>query len=84
MQILLGYALSVLLLHELECRSRALFLRRRWRGASPCTLRQTPCACFGALTAPILFLLSAAISWELVESYWDAQGATTGAPLVSV
>lgn len=84
MQILVGYAVSLLLLHELECRSRALFLRRRWRGAPPSKPRWMPCTCCGAFTVPVLFLLSAVISWELVESFWEAQDAILGASLGSV
>ena len=67
--------LSVLLLHEVECHSRATFLRKQWRSAPPCAPRWMSCTRFGALTIPVLFLLSAVISWELVESFWDARGA---------
>ena len=40
--------LSVLLLHELEGCSRAMFLRRRWRGGQPCTQRRASSTCLGA------------------------------------
>ena len=80
-QVLFGYALSVLLLHELECRSRTIFLCKRWRNAPLSAPRWTSCTRFGALTIPVLFLLSAVVSWELVESFWEARGAILGASL---
>ncbi len=76
LQILFGYALSMLLLHELESRSRAYFLRKRGRTAQP---RMASGTCLGALTIPVFFLLSAVISWELVENFWEVKDAMAGA-----
>jgi hypothetical protein len=87
-QILFGYALSMLLLHELESRSRAFFLRKRRRSSAACS----PCAvappgtCLGAAVIPVFFLLSAVIAWELVEVFWelhDAMGWALVPPLAA-
>ncbi|CAL5224179.1 g6819 [Coccomyxa viridis] len=84
LQILFGYAVSLLVLHQLEARSRHLFLRRRWRGAPQCAPRRMSCACFGALTTPVLFLLSAVLLWELIEGFWEARDSITGPLLGAV
>ena len=79
--MLFGYVLSVLLLHKLEGCSRAMFLRKQWRSGQTCALRRAPGAYLGALTIPVLLLLSAVISWELVEGFWEARDALAGALL---
>ena len=86
MQILFGYALSMLLLHELESRSRAFFLRKRGRSAGACAPRVVAPAgtCLGAATIPVFFLLSAVIAWELVEGFWELHDAMGGALLPPV
>lgn len=84
MQILVGYALSMLLLHELESRCRARLLRAWGRAPRPCAPRMGgPGACLGRLTIPVFFLLSAVISWELVESFWEVRDAIGAALLAS-
>ena len=83
-QILFGYAVSLLVLHQLEARSRHLFLRRRLHGAPQCAPRRMSCACFGALTTPVLFLLSAVLLWELIEGFWEARDSITGPLLGAV
>lgn len=80
-QILFGYALSMLLLHKLESRSRAFFLRKRGCSAGAMAPART---CLGAATIPVFFLLSAVISWELVESFWELHDAMGGALLAPV
>lgn len=66
-QIIFGYVLSMLLLHELEGRSRADFARSRGRQLS----RPQDGAELGWTSIPIFFLLSALITWEIVESTWE-------------
>ena len=67
-QITFGYVLSMLLLHELEGRSRADFLRSRGRPAA----QPTSGGLFmGWLAMPVFMLLSALITWELVEGLWE-------------
>ena len=83
-QILFGYALSLLVLYELEARSRHLFLRRRWSSAPNCAPRGMSCACFGVLTIPVLFLLSAVLSWEVIEGFWEARDAMAGPSMGAV
>ncbi|CAL8471569.1 g11111 [Coccomyxa elongata] len=68
LQIIFGYVLSMLLLHELEGRSRADFLRSRGRIPAP----ETSGGLFmGWLAVPVFMLLSALITWELVEAVWE-------------
>jgi hypothetical protein len=72
-QVMFGYVLSMLLLHELESRSRAMFAHRcGWRPA-----QQVPRgAGLGWAGLPIFFLLSGLIVWELVECGWELLGPT--------
>lgn len=68
LQITFGYVLSMLLLHELEGRSRADFLRSRGRPPG----QPTSGGLFmGWLAVPVFMLLSALITWELVEGVWE-------------
>ena len=85
MQILFGYALSMLLLHELESRSRNFFLRKRWRAMQrgPRPSPAAPGTCLGALAIPAFLLLSAVIAWELVEGFWELRDAAGAAILSS-
>ena len=75
----------MLLLHELESRSRAFFLRKRWRGAQrgPWPHRVGPRTCLGALAIPAFLLLSTVIAWELVEGFWELHDAAGMAILSS-
>ena len=84
-QILFGYALSMLLLHELESRSRSFFLRKRWRAMQPApgSRPTAPGTCLGALAIPAFLLLSAVIAWELVEGFWELRDAAGAAILSS-
>lgn len=58
----------MLLLHELEGRSRADFLRSRARIPAPAT---SGGLFMGWLAVPVFMLLSALIAWELVEAMWE-------------
>lgn len=73
----------MLLLHELEARSRALFLaayQRRLISTSSSgdandmrlqQRQQQAGAGLGWLSVPVFFLLSALVTWELVEVSWE-------------
>ena len=81
MQILFGYVLSVLLLHELEGCSRAMFLRKQWRSGQTCALRRAPGADLGARPIPLQRLLTPVISGAVGEGFWEARDALAGALL---
>ena len=75
----------MLLLHELESRSRNFFLRKRWRAVqrAPWSPAGAPGSCLGALAIPAFLLLSAVIAWELVEGFWELRDAA-GARILSL
>jgi hypothetical protein len=62
-----GYVLSMLLLHELEGRSRADFARSR--GRQPAWPPDG--AGLGWAATPIFFVLSSLVTWEVIQCYWE-------------
>lgn len=67
-QVVFGYVLAMLLLHEIEGRWRTDFLRSCGR---PPAQALSAGLFMGGLAVPVFLLLSALITWELVEGVWE-------------